>query len=238
MPLRLAPHLPPLRYGPLAGVLALHALVIAGLCLQSVSRPAAPALAPLYVQFLAAPAPASTPPAPVAEPTPAAAPPRPSAPPAKSDAPRVIAAPAPSASEAPSAPESPAPADPADMTPPAPVATAPAAAPAAAAGTAIASEPATEPPRYDLAYLSNPKPAYPPRSIELGEQGTVVLQALIGADGRVKTVAVKTSSGFLRLDRAALDAVRRWKFQPSRRGDTPVEGVAIIPMPFALQDSP
>lgn len=218
--------LPSLRPGALAGVLALHAVVIATLCLQPGLRRSATVAEPLYVQFLAAP-----PAPPVAAPVvPSPSPPAPPKPAPRTEAPRVIAA---RAAEATSAEIQ---AEPAPETPPAPAESAPPApvAPAEPAPVAAAPEPVVEPPRYDLAYLSNPKPAYPARSIDLGEEGTVVLQAVISADGRVKSVQVKTSSGFPRLDRAALDAVRRWKFQPSRRGDTPVEGVAIIPMPFTL----
>ena len=45
---------------------------------------------------------------------------------------------------------------------------------------------------------------------------------------------INTSSGSDRLDRAALDAVRRWKFVPARLGDTPVDAWVLVPIAFSL----
>jgi len=77
-------------------------------------------------------------------------------------------------------------------------------------------------PQADAAFLNNPKPRYPALSRRLGERGKVLLEVLILTDGSVGEIAVKTSSGFPRLDSAALEAVRRWRFQPARRGTTPI----------------
>lgn len=74
------------------------------------------------------------------------------------------------------------------------------------------------PPRSDAAHLNNPKPVYPAVSRRLKEEGTVVLEVFIQADGSVGELRVKRSSGFTRLDEAALAAVRRWKYLPARRG--------------------
>lgn len=102
-----------------------------------------------------------------------------------------------------------------------------------------AAEPAPpgqpEPPRFDMAYLSNPQPSYPAMSKKLHEQGTVVLRVQVSATGEALTVDVAQSSGYERLDDAARRAVRKWKFVPSRRGDTPVDGVAMVPMVFSLK---
>jgi len=51
-------------------------------------------------------------------------------------------------------------------------------------------------------------PVYPPISRRLGEQGSVTLQVLVGLDGQVQDVKVLQSSGFGRLDNAAIDAAR------------------------------
>jgi periplasmic protein TonB len=53
-----------------------------------------------------------------------------------------------------------------------------------------------------------PKPEYPPASRRLGEQGPVILQALIDADGRVTDMKLGQSSGFERLDQAAIDGIK------------------------------
>ncbi|WP_428312290.1 energy transducer TonB [Hydrocarboniphaga sp.] len=104
---------------------------------------------------------------------------------------------------------------------------------------AEAAEPAPpgqpEPPRFDMAYLSNPQPSFPAMSKKLHEEGTVVLRVHVSAAGEALTVEVAQSSGYQRLDDAALRAVRKWKFVPSKRGDTPVDGVAMVPMVFSLK---
>lgn len=89
--------------------------------------------------------------------------------------------------------------------------------------------------RYDADYLSNPKPAYPPLSQRLGEQGTVVLKVRVEPDGRAGEVQLEQSSGFARLDKAAVDAVRRWHFAPARRGAEAISSWVRVPMPFSLR---
>jgi periplasmic protein TonB len=58
------------------------------------------------------------------------------------------------------------------------------------------------------------KPEYPPKSLRADEQGTVVLQFLIGTDGRVVESKVERSSGFRALDNAARNALSLCKFKP------------------------
>jgi protein TonB len=48
-------------------------------------------------------------------------------------------------------------------------------------------------------------------------------------------VQLKASSGSQRLDTAALETVRQWKFVPARRGDTPVEAWVLVPITFSLR---
>jgi len=91
-------------------------------------------------------------------------------------------------------------------------------------------------PRFDAGYLKNPAPAYPPASRRLGEEGRVVLRVLVESDGLASEVAIKTSSGFPRLDQAAEDAVRRWKFVPARQGDEAVRAAVLVPIVFNLRD--
>lgn len=90
-------------------------------------------------------------------------------------------------------------------------------------------------PRFDAAYLNNPSPGYPAMSRRLGEQGKVLLRVLVSAQGGVQQVEIKRSSGSPRLDAAASEAVRRWKFVPARRGDLPVEAWVVVPISFRLE---
>lgn len=91
-----------------------------------------------------------------------------------------------------------------------------------------------EPPRFDVAYLNNPSPAYPPISRRLREQGKVWLKVRVSADGGAEQIHIHVSSGASRLDNAAIDAVRRWRFVPARRGDEAVAGWALVPINFQL----
>ncbi|MEW6165553.1 MAG: energy transducer TonB [Pseudomonadota bacterium] len=135
--------------------------------------------------------------------------------------------------------------------PPPPVLTAAEAAPAAPESFAVAPPPAPAvsaiapappaPPapvtaaRFDADYLHNPRPAYPSSSRRLGEEGTVVLRARVGADGSPLVVELRDSSGFRRLDEAALAAVRRWRFVPARQGDRAIESWVAVPVVFKLE---
>jgi protein TonB len=84
--------------------------------------------------------------------------------------------------------------------------------------------------------LNNPAPAYPAASRRLGEQGRVLLDVYIQPDGRVGEIRVKQSSGYPRLDEAALDAVRRWRYVPARRGNEPIALWYVQPISFSLTD--
>ncbi len=68
-----------------------------------------------------------------------------------------------------------------------------------------------------------PAPEYPAGSASVGERGRVRLEITVGNDGRVVGVRVLLSSGFARLDDAACSGVRRWRFQPARRGGVNVD---------------
>jgi protein TonB len=108
------------------------------------------------------------------------------------------------------------------------------AAPAAQAAPAREAPPAVVPPKFDAAYLSNPAPAYPGMSKRLGEQGKVLLRVKVGADGQAQDVSVLQSSGFPRLDEAAREAVRNWRFVPARQGDQAVAAPVNVPIVFKL----
>ncbi|WP_199555037.1 energy transducer TonB [Sandaracinobacteroides hominis] len=77
-------------------------------------------------------------------------------------------------------------------------------------------------------------PRYPLESRRLKEQGTVVLELLLGLDGRVERILVRTSSGSNRLDQAALNAVRKWRWSPTVRNGTPVAVRGLVEIPFVL----
>lgn len=94
--------------------------------------------------------------------------------------------------------------------------------------------PSLIPARFDAAYLQNPAPLYPVLSRRLGEAGRVVLRVHVSPSGLAEQVEIKASSGFARLDQAALEAVRRWRFVPARAGDAPVSAWVLVPLTFDL----
>lgn len=83
--------------------------------------------------------------------------------------------------------------------------------------------------------VSGKPPRYPVESRRQREQGTVVLSLVLGTDGAVEQISINRSSGFSRLDDAALHAVRRWRWEPVVRGGAPVKVRGIVEIPFVLQ---
>ncbi len=85
--------------------------------------------------------------------------------------------------------------------------------------------------------LEGEAPRYPIESRRRKEQGTVRLRVLLGVDGRVKSISVAVSSGYARLDAAALKAVRTWRWAPILRGGVPVEIAGTLEIPFVLKSA-
>lgn len=77
-------------------------------------------------------------------------------------------------------------------------------------------------PSVDASYRGNATPDYPALSRRLGEQGVVVLKVLISPAGRADEIQVQKSSGFKRLDDAAISAIRDWRFIPASQAGIPV----------------
>jgi protein TonB len=95
-------------------------------------------------------------------------------------------------------------------------------------------EPAIEPPRFGAAYLNNPPPAYPSVSRRSGEQGRVLLKVLVSENGLAESVQLDSSSGHEKLDRAAIEAVKKWSFVPAKRSNQPVSAYVLVPVNFSL----
>ncbi len=91
-----------------------------------------------------------------------------------------------------------------------------------------------EPPKFGAAYLNNPAPEYPALARRKGEQGRVLLKVLVSETGMAEKVQVDTSSGFGKLDQAAVEAVKKWSFIPARRSNQPVSAYVLVPIKFSL----
>ena len=83
------------------------------------------------------------------------------------------------------------------------------------------SAPAEESSTRPTPLAENAPPAYPVLARRLGYEGRVALRVRVSAEGVALEVSVSASSGFDSLDRAALEAVRAWRFTPAA-GDTEV----------------
>jgi periplasmic protein TonB len=203
------------RWPAIALILALHGLGLYAALQVGVVRERIEQAAPLFVSFVAAP------PAPQVE----APPPKPD-PVKPKPAPRLISTPKPGASAMQTPPETvPAQAVP-DAAPPEP--------PAPPAPPAPARAAPVIPPDFVAAYLDNPVPEYPRVSRQLKESGKVLLRVQVGAAGRSVQVELSQSSGYERLDQAAIAAVRQWRFVPARQGDQAVAAWVIVPINFQL----
>ncbi|WP_233850474.1 energy transducer TonB [Paraburkholderia sp. HD33-4] len=182
--------------------------------------PPTPLAAPVALQSIAPPPPQPTPPVhtkPKVQPKPAPTPkPTPTPlPQAAAPSPTPVAAP--------------------DPTPPAPAA--PTTPPAAAA-------PATGKPTMEISAPKNvshldcniTQPDYPALSRRRGESGTAYVHFVVGLTGKLESIELKKSSGFSRLDDAAVAAVRASTCKPYLENGEPVRAAYTQPYNFNLTD--
>ena len=81
--------------------------------------------------------------------------------------------------------------------------------------------------------IYDPDPEYSPEARAARYQGTVKLWAVIGPDGRTRELRVQQSVG-MGLDEKALDAVRKWRFEPARMNGHPVAVQIEVEVGFHL----
>ena len=84
-------------------------------------------------------------------------------------------------------------------------------------------------------YKKSPPPGYPRIARRRGYEGTVIMQVLVGRNGRVKKLRIVQSSGHAVLDRAARTSVKNWQFEPGMRGDLKVDTWVKVPVRFQLK---
>jgi TonB family protein len=80
------------------------------------------------------------------------------------------------------------------------------------------------------------KPDYPETARRDRAEGVSLLRFEVLTTGRVGDVVVARSAGHRDLDRAAIDAIKRWQFEPARRGPTAVPVWVTLPVRFELTD--
>jgi protein TonB len=92
-----------------------------------------------------------------------------------------------------------------------------------------------------LAALARPlggyqvKPRYPEAARKAGAQGVTLLRVRVLENGRVGEVLIEKSAGFQELDVSAAEAVKKWLFEPARRGKEPVQDWELLPDKIELQ---
>ena len=77
-------------------------------------------------------------------------------------------------------------------------------------------------------------PKYPRVSRKRGERGKVLVRVFINRDGSSEKVELEQSSGFNRLDQAAMDSAKKCRFIPAKRNGKPVKTLATIPYTFTF----
>ncbi len=85
-------------------------------------------------------------------------------------------------------------------------------------------------------YQLNPPPRYPRLARRRGYEGLVVLEVDVDRYGRPVTVTLFAGSGYSLLDKAALEAVGKWRFQPGTIDGIPEKMVVKVPIRFRLDD--
>ncbi|MCU9955405.1 energy transducer TonB [Burkholderia sp. BKH01] len=228
-----APRMNPRVIVVAVGVLAAHAVMLTAAWLhrnapppkeievQSITAqliPPAPAAQPVAVQSAAQPAPPKPTPRvkPKVEPKPTQK--------AVKPTPQPVA-------QSPSPTPVPAAADPA----PAPAVPAPAA-PAATPGPARETMQVSAPKNVSALSCNFVKPTYPSMSRRRGETGTAYVHFIIGVTGKIESVQLQKSSGYPRLDEAALDATRASTCPPYIENGQAIRAAHTLPFNFTLDD--
>lgn len=75
----------------------------------------------------------------------------------------------------------------------------------------------------DAVRVEGQPPRYPVGALQSGREGWVMLSYVVSAEGEVIEPMIEDSSGHEVLEKAALDAVRSWKYRPAQENGTPVE---------------
>ena len=105
---------------------------------------------------------------------------------------------------------------------------------------AITAETSPAPPVQETANMTVSRrvdPVYPPASRRLGEEGTGLFRVLVDEKGKPTQVEVLKSSGFPRLDEAAMNAIRKWSFKPAMQSSQPVRSWTRVQVAFQLQNA-
>lgn len=88
----------------------------------------------------------------------------------------------------------------------------------------------------DPLLIGRPSAPYPVEALRDGDSGTVLLRVTVGTDGVPYGIALAKTSRSRALDRAAMAAVRNWRFRPAMSNGQPVAATVQIPVSYDLGD--
>src|SRR5262249_41217363 len=103
---------------------------------------------------------------------------------------------------------------------------------------AVPAGPKIDLPRFDVAYLQNPPPAYPAIARRMRLEGTVVLRVLVDTAGHAEELRIGQTSGAAILDEAALGAGRGRRLVPPRQGPEALAHLVAVPAPVRCPGLP
>ncbi len=102
----------------------------------------------------------------------------------------------------------------------------------------VVPSPRAEPVRTGAVGIACQPPEYPRAAVRMEEEGEVAVSYVISEDGHVAKVVVTKSSGYKRLDEAAVQQVYKWRFKPATVDGKPVEQTKTKNMRFRLTNEP
>lgn len=86
----------------------------------------------------------------------------------------------------------------------------------------------------ELIASSQVMPKYPASAKRSGETGTVMVEVAVNAAGVPTDVSLEDRSGNRDLDRAAMNAVKQWRFEPALRDGKKIASTVLVPVAFQL----
>lgn len=215
----------------MVAVLGVHAALIYGL-MQHRFNVVEPSTVVLYAEFISPPVEAEVPEAPKVELQPEPKPPQ-----VKPQPPVVKEKPKPKqklVAKASARTQQDVVAVPIEESPPVPAETAPQTV-AAARPAQMPAGPVTLSTELSVSCPEMARPPYPALSRRLGEEGKLTLQVELDESGKITQTRVIQSSGYSRLDNAAVATVKTWRCRPATRDGQPVRTVALQPFNFVIQ---
>lgn len=83
--------------------------------------------------------------------------------------------------------------------------------------------------------MNRTQPTYPSSLLKKGIGGKVLITCVVDDSGRVVSTSIKMSSGHPDLDKAAINAVNKWKFKPAKKGGKSVKATCVVPFNFEVK---